>query len=400
MAYKAFIIGINTLGLKYCDRDADLMKYALSKRGYNVNVINKEAKKYDIMPKYIDILGDCRIVDTLIFFFSGHGKPIGRELFLFTKGDGSDELNKIPISEILGPLERCAAKNKLVILDCCRAGRLNGSGEWNCPEPGDFYRILVAANPLEKAKEIDDLRASFLTHKIHSALTNPPEAILDKGKIRINNLSDWLRKQADLHNVSSLIKVPRPYLIGADRADFEICILEKSLIEPMEGKTIINDRQLIDEIREWKVIHTKSQSLQDHLAEMIRHLHISRFEPFGSKGFNNSMQSAENEWIRCASYFKEILEDVKGFRYIAANEAVLQCLPYATEPSIKPILDRIRIAKSPEDALDIQRLIVDIKQVIDEMLHVADKQIVLLVDKLAIKSSSETIEANHVVTEA
>jgi len=79
---------------------------------------------------------------------------------------------------------------------------------------------------------------------------------------------------------------------------------------------------------------------------------------------------------------------------------VQQLLPYADKICIKSILDSIRIAKSPEDALNIQRSIVDIKQDIDNALHVADLQIVRLVDELAIKSSPETVEANHVDTEA
>jgi len=112
------------------------------------------------------------------------------------------------------------------------------------------------------------------------------------------------------------------------------------------------------------------------------------------------MDSAESEWARCASSLRDIQDLVKEFHCIAVEEAVQQCLAYADKTSIKSILDRIRIAESPEDALQIQRLVNDIKQDIDNTLHVADKQIVRLVDELAIRSSSETIEANHVDTEA
>ena len=69
MTYKAFIIGINTLGLKYCDRDAALMKDALSRRGYDTHVIDKGDSKYEIMQRFTETLASCKKVDTIIFFF-------------------------------------------------------------------------------------------------------------------------------------------------------------------------------------------------------------------------------------------------------------------------------------------------------------------------------------------
>ena len=357
MAYKAFIIGINTIGLKYCDRDAALMKDALSRHGYDTCIIDKPENKFDILPRFAEMSECCLKVDSIIFYFSGHGMIERGELFFITKGDGSGESNKIPVNEILGPVKRSLAKNKLIILDCCHAGRIEAG--WDNPEPNDVYRILMAANPLETAKEIEDLGASFLTHRIHLALTEPSEAVLDNGKIRINKLSKWLGEQADLYNGSSLIKVPQPYLIGADKANFEVCTFEKSLITPIVGKTIIDYNELINELKEWKVIHTRSQSLQDNLATMIKYLDISRFKP---DDFINSLGSAESEWTRCAPSFRNIKPIVNEFRCIADEEAVQQLLPYANKICIKSILDDIRTAKSPEDALNIQRSIVDIKQ--------------------------------------
>jgi hypothetical protein len=34
MAYKAFVVGVNTLGLEYCARDAQRLSASLEKYGY------------------------------------------------------------------------------------------------------------------------------------------------------------------------------------------------------------------------------------------------------------------------------------------------------------------------------------------------------------------------------
>jgi hypothetical protein len=393
MAYKAFVIGINTPGLKYCDRDAALIEDALSRHGYDVYVINREKGRYEILQEFVTNLSKCLKVDTVIFYFSGHGWVDKGELFLITKGHGSDEFSKIPVVEILGPFSRCFAKNKLIILDCCHAARVGAS--WNNPQPSEVYRILIAANPLETAKEIEDLGSSFLAHSIHLALTKPSKNILDKGTIRLSSLSRWLREQADLYNGTSPEKVPQPYLIGSDKADFEVCTFERSYIDPMVD-TISNTR-LINELKEWKLIHTKSQSLQDNLSTMINYLNMSQFNP---NDINKWLESAESEWMRCVSLFNNMQEIVKDFRYIAEAETVQQCLQYTNKTFIKSISDQIRTANSPENALSIKQSVSDIKLDIDNALHVADLQIVRLVDKLAAKSSSETVEVNHVNTEA
>ena len=150
MTYRAFVVGINTLGLKYCDRDASLMKDALQRYDYDVIVTDNEGDKYDILREFVNMLTICASDDNIIFYFSGHGVVDRGELFLVTKGIGSDEFSKIPVIEILGPFSRSCAKNKLIILDCCHAARI--AAQWINPEPSEVYRILIAANPLETAE--------------------------------------------------------------------------------------------------------------------------------------------------------------------------------------------------------------------------------------------------------
>jgi len=75
MAYKAFIIGINTIGLKYCDRDAALMNDALSRHGYDTCIIDKPENKFDILPRFAE-MSDCCLAlsrnQVISRFFQAH----------------------------------------------------------------------------------------------------------------------------------------------------------------------------------------------------------------------------------------------------------------------------------------------------------------------------------------
>jgi tetratricopeptide (TPR) repeat protein len=224
MAKKAFIIGINALGLSYCGSDANLMSECLEKRGYQV--INRQEKldKWVILEEFEAFLEKSNKIDTIIFYFSGHGLIDGGKLFLILDNDLSKSKNKIQINNITDPLQNCIANNKLIILDCCHAGRVNT--EWK-PDPTDSYRILIASCPFGTIKELDDLSASFLTHRIHQALVAPTGDVLDSdGIIRINALSNWIRKEAETHNSrADSKKISIPYLIGNDSHNFEIASL-------------------------------------------------------------------------------------------------------------------------------------------------------------------------------
>jgi tetratricopeptide (TPR) repeat protein len=248
MARKAFLIGIDTMGLNCCRNDADLMRECLEKRGYEVITLNNKQEKWAILPKFEEFLHKSNKVDTIIFYFSGHGVIPGGKLSLITDEDNSQTKNKIQINNITDPLQNCIAENKLIILDCCHAGRVNA--EWR-PDPSDAYRILIASNPLEPAKELDDLHASFLTHRICQALNSPlPEIVDDNGIIRINALSRWIQKEAKKYNSIEKSKgVAIPYLIGNDKYDFEIAAVTSEELKkfklPDKGSSLLDNCTMI-----------------------------------------------------------------------------------------------------------------------------------------------------------
>jgi uncharacterized caspase-like protein len=111
MAKKAFVIGINTLRLSFCCRDAGLMKECLEKRGYQVIDFQKGLDKWEILKKFDAFLDGSNIVDTILFYFSGHGVIYGGKLLLITDNDTTKAGNRIPIDYITDSLRTLTLTN-------------------------------------------------------------------------------------------------------------------------------------------------------------------------------------------------------------------------------------------------------------------------------------------------
>jgi uncharacterized caspase-like protein len=184
MTKKAFLVGANTLGLKYAEKDVNLMKEALTMYGYEI--VNPPADKYAILPQFENLISNVAKTDTVIFYFSGHGYTPKGDLLLVVKDELQSVSSRIPIRFFTDTLDDCRAENKLMVLDCCNAGR--AASDWK-PEQSERYRILTASERLEQSKEIDLFQASFLTYYLHRALVSEFHEVADgDGKIRVNRL--------------------------------------------------------------------------------------------------------------------------------------------------------------------------------------------------------------------
>lgn len=257
MAKRALLVGVNTSGLQYCDLDAGLMSECLKKYDYEVLNLTKSKSepsedgadkpaisKSQFMREIETWMDDCKKTDTFILYFSGHGVIIRGQLFFLLDDDTGEAKisNKINIGDLIKSFSFCNAENKLIILDCCKA--LTAAAEWQ-PVVSERYQILAASGRLEKSKEIDKLRASFLTHRFHKALSNPPTEITDsEGKVRISKLYKWLTKEAKQHNLGEDAQVPIPKLLGDQEVDFEIAIVNspaKSELEEVPASSELED---------------------------------------------------------------------------------------------------------------------------------------------------------------
>jgi hypothetical protein len=175
---------------------------------------------------------------TFICYFSGHGVLEKGKLFLLLDNTDTDNIfaTALSVSKILEALRYCKAQSQLLVLDCCHAGAVvnmlglkSGIGipVEELTIKSDNYLILMASDRLEKARELEKLRGSFLTVNICSALGDKlNEADRDKdGRISIQDLSVWLGEKADEHNkVAQKDRVPCPYLFGQSKGRFFLTI--------------------------------------------------------------------------------------------------------------------------------------------------------------------------------
>lgn len=158
---KALIVGIDNYPqgqLRCCVNDAnavaDLLEYNYdgSKNFEIITLLDEEATESNIKERLNQVFDDD--TDTGLFYFSGHGSPLGAKnaqlvtYDYFVRNDGLDfnELNEI--------LANSRCKNKIVILDCCFSGMIgNDSFAEGISRLSKGTTILAACREKETAEE-------------------------------------------------------------------------------------------------------------------------------------------------------------------------------------------------------------------------------------------------------
>ncbi len=223
MASKAFLMGFNTLDLRYAQNDVRLLSRALERQSFSVTVAETLDPPLSTKAQFIEsfdaFLDSCGAADTVVVYFSGHAfAPKGELLLLLGSDLNRVNASSIRMAYVTAALENCGARNKLLILDCCHA--LAEIAAWRPPQ-SESFRILAASGRLERAKEIDRYEASFLTYQIARALTSEFATIISHhGRLTVNTLFSWVLTQASAHNSRGLEPVPSPKLLGDQGADF------------------------------------------------------------------------------------------------------------------------------------------------------------------------------------
>jgi hypothetical protein len=123
-----------------------------------------------------------------------------------------------------------------LILDCCNAGTVarmlglkEGAGT-PVEELGikaENHVILMASGHLEAARELNELKGSFLTSAICEGITTEfQEADNDHdGALSLQDLRKWLERRAAVHNRNyPKLRVPIPQLFGRGRGEFYLTL--------------------------------------------------------------------------------------------------------------------------------------------------------------------------------
>lgn len=375
MAKKAFLLGAKTQGLKYSDNDINLMTQCLSSNQYEI--IKADPDKSSILSKLDDFADAALKTDTLIFYFSGHGYIQKGKLYLVLADDLSKNKNSIRITQILETLEQCAARNLLIILDCCRSA--TSARSWN-PDEKVRYRMLTASGEFDEGKEFDELKASFLTYHFNKGLLEYAHLIADtENKIRINKFHDWLEKQVKIHNSrTGAIQVPIPSLFGNHKENIEIATIEHLSNFDRNKDLTFEDRRVAKEPSEQfdlTIFHSATKKIIQEQIKAVGHdkyiskLYIDRniYDSFSSfinfeKIFKNDVLTIFKKLIKiCSNYhlegqilsrllkaksdlasgtidpdFKNILHDIKASFYFNPIEDIFRSINFAIrcEPNI------------------------------------------------------------------
>lgn len=163
MANKALIVGINDYAdcpLSGCAKDAESMAKMLARnsdgsKNFDVATLLNVSKRADLR-NAIRKLFETGEGDIALFYFSGHGCVAGHDGYIVTP-DCEDGDEGISLAEILKSANMANAqyKNRVIILDCCNAGRICGCqpNSSDAPNIASGVTLLAACGPAEYAQE-------------------------------------------------------------------------------------------------------------------------------------------------------------------------------------------------------------------------------------------------------
>ena len=131
----AFLVGNDTfpedpsiLPLLFPQNDAQKLAEVLKDQetcGFEaIPYLNKTS--LEILSDLDEISRELTQDDTLLFYYSGHGKLSGNELCPVSKETRTARLRSTSIkaSEVLGYLQESSARRRILVLDCCHSGAI------------------------------------------------------------------------------------------------------------------------------------------------------------------------------------------------------------------------------------------------------------------------------------
>lgn len=235
MSRIAFVSGSNgseEFGqLKYAVSDSNAVASALASTRCQFQVIRPEqaASPYAYRETLDRAAASCKVDDTFVVYFAGHGVLDAGELFLVLDNTSSNfQTTALPAEDVLASMRRSKAQNKLLILDCCHAGgaiRYRSTGTLPVEElriASANHLILMASGRLERVREYDQLGGGFLSQKICAALGEQFHNADTNGDLclTIDELIDFLERSASWHNsLHTEEQVTIPHLFGEKKGN-------------------------------------------------------------------------------------------------------------------------------------------------------------------------------------
>jgi len=168
-----------------------------------------DCSKVTILVKISDFINKCLPEDNLIIYYAGHGLldiEDMKELYLATadtRVDTDKSITCIPSEALKKQLIKCKAANKIMILDCCYAGKIAGlqsdpaslnANYWGNTE-GVYFMMSSDAGKPSRFDPNDDNIPTFFTQKLVQTIA---EGANSNNEIwTLNELFDLMKQSWD-----------------------------------------------------------------------------------------------------------------------------------------------------------------------------------------------------------
>ena len=216
---RAFVVGVDAYEkdpLKGCVNDAcnvaELLRAnASGSPNFDVNLETSIFRKSELRDGVRKLFEDGDDIETALFYFSGHGMFMDGKGYLVLP-DVYETEDGLAMQEVLEFANGSAAKNKIIILDCCRAGSISVAGEYSMqPYVHRGVTILASCKEQEKAVECDGsgLFSSLLCEALRGGaagvcgMVTPGNvyAFIDR------SLGPWCQRPVFVSHVTSFVSI-------------------------------------------------------------------------------------------------------------------------------------------------------------------------------------------------
>lgn len=332
---KALIVGVSdysTLGekqLPFCVNDiyavSDALQKGLNVEGTNIITCGEtgSVSVVDFLQSFKNAILDIDEEDTFIFYFSGHGGNSNTEHFILLS-DGF-----VKTQEVIQLLEKLRTKNKVIILDSCKAGNFTVRDAPSLSEKisiDDFvsrgYAVWASCNETQYSYGHPSRPISLFTYFLCEAIRD--KYIIRQGRKSLIDIQRLLLLYLSIWNKNNPGKVQNPifraslcgtiYFTVEDYIPYQIKTFyeetEKYVIysvKPLHNVTV--KKYAVSIIIKEPFTFKEIAQIKHEIIEKIKYLDI----------YNNSQ--SENRWLGHPTniifgYFGRDEEDIINANYI------------------------------------------------------------------------------------
>ncbi len=218
--------------LEYSTHDAKLMYRLLTTRcqfpAEQVALMVDEATDKRMLPFQRQIMAEVTRVaalaqqtDTVLIYFSGHGVPNGAGGVVLASRDCDKKQpmqTGIPVAWLREVLEKCPARQKLLVLDCCHAGAGRGTTDTMrlapCFDQAQGLVTIASCGPDELSREWPRVEQGLFTHFLRCGLEGAAD-LDNNGVVDVEELYKYVYNQVSATALKELNTGQHPQIYRA-----------------------------------------------------------------------------------------------------------------------------------------------------------------------------------------